>query len=178
MGAGGAMHGIGWALEVGLVLLLTATLVHAVRLERAVGVLKRDRAALDQLVTGFNAATRQAEDGIERLRTAADGAGRQIARQVDAAGALREDLGFLIERGERVADQIERAVRVQRAIAAEPAPRPDTMRADTMRSEGGRSEPVRVEQARAERPRLPVDEPARVRSQAERDLLRALKVAR
>ena len=157
------MHGIGWALEVGLVLLLTATLVHAVRLERALGVLKRDRAALDELVSGFNAATRQAEDGIARLRVTADGAGRQIARQVDAAGALREDLGFLIERGERLADQIERAVRMQRATAAEPAPR---------------AEPARVEQARAERQRLPVDEAARVRSQAERDLLRALKVAR
>ena len=173
MGAGGAMHGIGWALEVGLVLLLTATLVHAVRLERALGVLKRDRAALDQLVSGFNAATRQAEDGVERLRAAADGAGRQIARQVDVAGALREDLGFLIERGERLADQIERAVRVQRAIAAEPA-----QRSDAMRVESARSEPVRVEQVRTERPRLPADEPARVRSQAERDLLRALKVAR
>lgn len=167
------MHGIGWALEVGLVLLLTATLVHAVRLERALGVLKRDRAALDQLVSGFNAATRQAEDGVERLRAAADGAGRQIARQVDVAGALREDLGFLIERGERLADQIERAVRVQRAIAAEPA-----QRSDAMRVESARSEPVRVEQVRTERPRLPADEPARVRSQAERDLLRALKVAR
>ena len=157
------MHGIGWALEVGLVLLLAATLVHAVRLERALGVLKRDRAALDKLVSGFNAATRQAEDGVDRLRAAADGAGRQIARQVDAAGALREDLGFLIERGERLADQIERAVRVQRAIAAEPTPRADAMRADMLR---------------AERPRLPAEEPARVRSQAERDLLRALKVAR
>lgn len=167
------MHGIGWALEVGLVLLLTATLVHAVRLERALGVLKRDRAALDQLVSGFNAATRQAEDGVERLRAAADGAGRQIARQVDAAGALREDLGFLIERGERLADQIERAVRVQRAIAAEPAPRSETMRVEIPRTELARTEP-----ARSERPRLPADEPARVRSQAERDLLRALKVAR
>ena len=81
----GQMGGMEWLLELALVGLLAATLFHAVRLERALGVLKRDRAALEDWSTGFNASTRQAEVGIERLRAAADGAGRQIARQVDAA---------------------------------------------------------------------------------------------
>ena len=66
-----------WILELALVALLAATLFHAVRLERALGVLKRDRAALQELIAGFNASTRQAELGIERLRAAADGAGRR-----------------------------------------------------------------------------------------------------
>jgi hypothetical protein len=49
------------ALEAVLIVLLGATMFHAVRLERALGVLKRDRAVLESLVSGFNAATRQAE---------------------------------------------------------------------------------------------------------------------
>ena len=67
-----------WILELALVALLAATLFHAVRLERALGVLKRDRVELQELVAGFNTSTRQAELGIERLHSAADGAGQQI----------------------------------------------------------------------------------------------------
>ena len=84
-----------WVLELALLLLLAATLFHALRLERALGVLKRDRAVLEELVEGFNDSTRQAETGIERLRNAAEGAGRQISRQIESAQLLRDDLSFL-----------------------------------------------------------------------------------
>ncbi len=141
-----------WILEVVLVFLLAATLFHAVRLERALGVLKRDRVALQELVAGFNASTRQAELGIERLRSAADGAGQQIARQVDAALSLKDDLSLLIERGDRLADRIDVLVRAGRPLAV------DTPRLAV------------VNDAIAAEPR--------VRSQAERDLLKALRMAR
>ena len=133
-----------WPLEILLVVLLAATLFHAVRLERALGVLKRDRAALEDLIATFNASTRQAEVGIDRLRTAADGAGRQLSRQVEAAAALKEDLLFLSQRGERLADRLDGQVRAARPAVAGPEP--------------------------AETPRP--------RSQAERDLLKALRMAR
>lgn len=148
-----ASHGMEWALEALLIVLLASTLVHALRLERALGVLRRDRAQLETLIAGFNEATQQAETGVERLRAAADGAGRQIARQVDAANALRDDLSFLTERGERLADQLERAVRTSRVPAYE----------------ASRPEPPRV---------VVPEEPSRIRSQAERDLMQALRVAR
>ena len=83
--------------------------------------MKRDRAALQELVAGFNASTRQAERGIERLRGAADGAGRQIAGQVDAATALKDDLTLLIERGDRLADRLDALVRAGRPLASRSA---------------------------------------------------------
>lgn len=115
------MAGMEWLLEIALVGLLAATLFHALRLERALGVLKRDRAVLEDLVTGFNASTRQAEAGIDRLRDAAEGAGRQVARQIEAASLLKDDLIFLTERGERLADRIDALVRSGRPLASEPA---------------------------------------------------------
>ena len=66
-----------WTLQIVLVVLLGATLFQAIRLERALGVLKRDRASLESLVVGFNASTHHAESGIQQLRSAADGAGRR-----------------------------------------------------------------------------------------------------
>ncbi len=141
-------------LELGLVLLLGAMLFHAVRLERALGVVRRDRAELEGLLRGFNESTRAAENGVERLRGAADGAGRHIARQIEAAANLKDDLTTLIERGERLADRLDGQVRAGREF--EPPAR------------------------RYPAPETAAPEPAgtRVRSQAERDLLRALRVTR
>jgi hypothetical protein len=141
-----------WILEVALVGLLAATLFHAVRLERALGVLKRDRVQLQELIAGFNASTRQAERGIERLKAATDGAGLQIARQTDAALSLKDDLALLIERGNGLADRLDQLVHTGRPLVAET-------------------------------PRLTVVSNAevsehRVRSQAERDLLKALRMAK
>jgi hypothetical protein len=147
------MAGMEWILEAVLVLLLAATLFHALRLERALGVLKRDRAVLEDLVTSFNASTRQAEAGIEQLRVAADGAGRQMARQIDTVTRLKDDLVFLLDRGERLADRLDSLVRAGRPLAAE-ALRP-------------------LQAADDDQAGLP-----RVRSQAERDLLKALRMAR
>jgi hypothetical protein len=100
-----------WLLEVALIVLLAATLFHAVRLERALGVLKRDRSTLERLVNGFNASTRQAQAGVDQLRATADSAGRQIARQIETGMMLKDDLTFLIERSERAADRLDALVR-------------------------------------------------------------------
>jgi len=132
------------ALEIVLVALLAATLFHAVRLERALGVLKRDRAVLEELVGGFNDSMRQAEAGTDRLRAAADGAGRQFAQQIEAAVTLKDDLTFLSQRGERLADRLGDQVRSARPVLAE----------------------------------TESNDPPRQRSQAERDLLKALRMAR
>jgi len=146
------MGGIQWLLEIALVGLLAATLFHALRLERALGVVKRDRVELETLVRSFNESTRQAESGVEKLRSAADGAGRHISRQIEAAAALKDDLSHLVERGERLADRMDSPVRIARE-------------ADS---------PVR----RALEPEMAELAGPRVRSQAERDLLRALRVTR
>jgi hypothetical protein len=149
-----------WLLEIVLVMLLAATLFHALRLERALGVLKRDRAVLEELVSGFNASTHTAEQGIDRLRVAAEGAGRQIARQTELAQGLKDDLQFLTDRAERTADRLEQAVRSGRVMPGEP--------------------PRLVPVCNPPEPEVLGARPAeqRLRSQAERDLLKALRMAR
>ena len=141
-----------WLLEIVLVILLAATLFHAVRLERALGLLKRDRTELQELVASFNSSTRQAEIGIERLRGAAEGAGQQIAQQVDAALTLKDDLALLIERGNRLADKMGTLVHAARPVA------------------GATPRLTVVSDSEEVAPRL--------QSQAERDLLKALRMAR
>ncbi len=180
-----------WLLETALLVLLAATLFHAMRLERALGVLKRDRAALEDLVDGFNSSTRAAEQGIERLRAAAEGAGRQVQRQVETASGLKDDLLFLTERGERLADRLDLMVRAARPAAplsasTEP-PEPTLCATDRLSVEetdlpaAPSSATAAVSLAAVEPPSLfatRTSAGAGLRSQAERDLLRALGMAR
>jgi hypothetical protein len=153
-----------WILDILLVVLLTATLFHAVRLERALGVLKRDRSALETLVADFNASTRAAETGIERLHVAADGSGRQIQRQIDTATTLKEDLTFLVQRGEGLADRLDEGVRAARPILSIASQTP--------------TRAPYPSQALTAMERAPREADPQPRSQAERDLLKALRMAR
>ncbi len=151
--------------EIVLMVLLVATTFHAFRLERALGVLRRDRASLEKLVVGFSESIQQAEDGIERLRTAADDTGRQIARHIDQARNLKSDLEFLIARGERAADRLESKVtHAKTGSAAQVSAAPMALSPVPPLSLTSKA--------------VSVDPDTRPRSQAERDLLRALRAAR
>lgn len=143
------MAGMEWTLEIVLVVLLGATLFQAVKLERALGVLKRDRASLESLVAHFNASTRQAESGIQRLHAAVDGAGHEINDQLTRSISLKDDLAFLTERGDRLADRLDTLVRVARPLVQD---RPTANTAESNAPNGA--------------------------SQVERNLLQALRLAR
>jgi hypothetical protein len=149
----GTMAAMEWTLEIALVILLGATLFQAIRLERALGMLRRDRASLESLVVGFNASTHQAESGIQRLRATADGTGRQIEAQLAKSVSLKNDLEFLTERGDRLADRLDMLVRSARPLADD---RVTPNRAD------GKPETTKTKGV----------------SQVERDLLQALRMAR
>ncbi|MCC7425963.1 MAG: hypothetical protein IT557_03565 [Alphaproteobacteria bacterium] len=190
---------ISLAVDLGLAALLVATLAHAIRLNRRLGVLRQDRATLEALIKGFNDATVRAEAGVARLRSAAEGAGRQIAERLQSADTVRSDLAFLIERGDQLADRLDSAVRAARgaAMEREAALADATSHAAAAADRGAvrRIEPSLSLSRAADEPRLaetrmpePVlalaaagpsgSEEPRLRSQAERDLLRALKLAR
>lgn len=138
-----------WLLESCLVGLLGTTLFYAYRLERALGAFKRDRTSLEAMFGELDTNFRQAGAAIERLRGLADGAGERVTRQVDAGRMVQADLAHLVERAERLADQLEQGVRAARTPVEPP-------RFDPVEETGG----------------------LKLRSQAERDLLKALRLAR
>jgi hypothetical protein len=154
------VSGLQWLFEIVLTLLLLLTLIQAVRLEKALGVLRRDRGALEEMVSSFNDSTRQAEGGIERLRAVADGTGRQITRHIDHARTLKDDLTFLSDRASTAADRLEAMLR------------------ENLKINEDRQDPIRVQSTKTPMAGQHVPDDTRIRSQAERDLLRALKLDR
>ena len=96
-----------FALELVLAGLLLATFLQALRLERALSAMKRDRGALETLIANFKDSTRHAEAGIQKLRAMADGTARRIDTQIAASTELKQELSVLTERGERVAQRLD-----------------------------------------------------------------------
>jgi hypothetical protein len=111
-----------WGLQVVLLALLGAAIPFALRLERALREIRRDRGAMEGSAQGLSEAARMAEAAMVRLRASAELAGRQVAERTAAAEPLRDDLRYLVERAESLADRLEGLVRVGRPLAAE-APR-------------------------------------------------------
>ncbi|MDO9709359.1 DUF6468 domain-containing protein [Paracraurococcus lichenis] len=109
-----------WLLQLAVVLLLAVALPLVVRLERALAAVRRDRAALEGSAGNLTEATRLAEAASIRLRAAAEGGGRQLSERLAAVEPLRDDLRYLVERAEGLADRLEALVRAARPLAQDP----------------------------------------------------------
>ena len=101
-----------------LVVLLAVTLVHAIRLQRAISQLRAQRGGLDEAVAGFDSGARQAEASLARLRESA----HRLDSEIRQAAGLKDDLALLSERGGQLADRLEGLVRAARTQGPERAP--------------------------------------------------------
>jgi hypothetical protein len=110
-----------WALQCVVILLLVTALPLVLKLERTLAAVRRDRAVLESSAGNLTEATRLAEAASIRLRAAAEGGGRQLAERLAAAEPLRDDLRYLVERAEAMADRLEAAVRAARPMAQDAA---------------------------------------------------------
>lgn len=105
----------GMVLDLLLAVLLAATIGYAMLLKNRLDILRKSKEEMGGLIKDFMSATEQARLGMEELRKASDGSGRVLREMVDEAQALREDLGFLIERGGTLADRLQQNTRGARS---------------------------------------------------------------
>ncbi len=109
------------------------------RLQASLAGLRAERAAMEAGVDGLAEATRAAESALQRLRATAEHAGRAVAERVAAAEPLREDMRYLIERAESLADRLEAGVRAARPLAQDAPPPPPAAAPREPRSAAERS---------------------------------------
>ena len=131
----------GWIANLILAGLLVGTLVMAVRLDRALAVVRRDRAVFEALITNLASATSSVKLGIQALRNEADRAAEQIERRSEDADKLATDLSFLIDAANRASQRLEEG---RQEAAAQPA----TPAARTANAEGKRQADVPNHQGR------------------------------
>ena len=172
-------------LDIVVSLLLIATISYAVMLNSRLSALRKNRDDLAKTIINFNEATMRAESSIPKLRKAADEAGQTLQERVEKAQSLRDDLAFMIERADTMANRLENAVRSARVDGptkleggrtAEPPTRGGAApeRGPAPRGAGGRAAQHAAIAAAAAASEAEGDE----RSEAERELLRALQSMR
>ena len=165
-------------LDIFVAVLLVVTIAYAVTLNKRLGTLRRDKEELQKLALSFGDATIRAEESTGQLRATID----VLQERIKKAESLREDLVFLVERGNGTADNLEELVRAARddvgvnprPATREPAPAPakeaSTASARPAPTADAADRPA-AERPGAERPG------ADQMSDAERELLKALRSA-
>jgi cell division septum initiation protein DivIVA len=167
--------------------LLIATIGYAVRLNARLTQLRKNRDDMAKIIVSFNEATVRAESSIPKLRKAAEDAGQALQERVEKAQSLRDDLAFMIERADTMANRLESGVRSARGEIR------SDVRGDVRGTAGGPSAPMAAPSSSfGPAPRLGGSKGAAVaaaaaaseagldddRSEAERELLRALQSMR
>ncbi len=115
------MSDLALLLDVAVLLLLGLTLPMAWRLDRMLRALRADREALARGADGLAEASREAEAVLARLRGATEQGDRQLTERLKSAGLAQDDLRYLLERAETIADRLEAAVQAGRPLASAPA---------------------------------------------------------
>ncbi len=93
--------------------LLAVTIGLAVILNKRLGKVRQDKKALEKLAVTFGESTLRAEEGVETLKQTTE----ILQERLEKAQALKDDLAFLIERGDRTADNLENLIRATRDSA-------------------------------------------------------------
>jgi hypothetical protein len=111
-----------WLAQLAVAALLAGTIPVALRLERALRAVRRDREGLQGCAATLDEASRHAEAASLRLRRDAEDSCRRMEEGMAAAEPLRDDLRYLLQRAEAVADRLDELVRAARAAAPQHAP--------------------------------------------------------
>lgn len=156
-------------LDMLIAVLLIATIVYAFMLNRRLAELRKDQSELEALANQFNDATIRAEESIHKLTGSADEMKRDVQDTLKKAEALRDDLNFLIDRAGVSADKLEESVRNNR-------PEPPSYAGKKVKDTVAPPEPKPTKQESA--PKQSLEEEFKPKSDAERELLKALESVR
>lgn len=183
--------------NIALAALLVAVIVYCRTLNTNIRVLQDSRSEMAKLFAEFDQSIEKASSSIFELKEAARKSDVVLKEKLDTANMIADDLSFMIERGTKMADQLETGLKggrtalspaASKAPPAEPAPRTKdiTERAQQPTSRNTASlESVLEQMANRNNPAgnvppKPGDAKpnTRVRSKAEQELLDSLKSGR
>jgi len=159
-------------IDIAVAVLLVVTIAYAISLNKRLMRLRKDKKDLESLAKTFGESTMRAEENINHLRTIA----QALDIQMERAQSLRDDLAFLADRGGSTADRLEDLVREARdGLGVTPQPG---------RGAAASAMPSNTVEPKADAPSTPkakakdlTADDAEGRSEAERELMRALRDA-
>lgn len=118
-----------------LAILLVATIAYAAMLDRRLRTLRQSRDEMQALLASFTAATAHAQAGLVALREAGQTTTRDLQSDIERAKSLRDDLSFLLDRGNSLADRLEGGIGAARVAVKSSAPRAESRKPEMVRDD-------------------------------------------
>ena len=114
-------------LELALCVLLAATLVYCIILQRRLTAVRKGQEGLKKLIGDLNGAIAGAGATLRALKAAAATSAETLDERIKRARALADELALLASSGERIAERFDRTPRPAARPTAHPAARPDDL---------------------------------------------------
>ena len=98
-------------MDIFIAILLISAIGYGIMLNRRIMALRRDQKSLEKLAINFQTATKRAEASIGKLKLTAQKSADIMNSGTEKAVGISDDLNFLIDRGQKLADHLEGCVR-------------------------------------------------------------------
>ncbi len=89
-----------------LIILLVATICCAISLSRRLSSLRSDKKNLEKLIGEFHDISEKADKSLTGIRATAEEVSRELAEANAKSRSMRDELAFLVERADRLAEKI------------------------------------------------------------------------
>ena len=177
-------------LDVALIGLLVVGISYAVKLSKQLAGMRAARVEMERFIFDFNTTVVRAEKGVNNLKNAARSAGDDLEKLIEKGQMLRDELQFLTESADLIANRLsssatqmnapranEPAPRAAAPAASSPAPAATAPKPAPARTADVSEMPKKMAspQALAQEMKNSLSASGKVPSSAERELLRALE---
>lgn len=102
-----------------IIALLVPTIIYAYSLNKNLSILRQNQDSLAKLVAALNDATFKAENSIPKLKSVTEHSSEGLKEVVDNAKELKDDLLFINERADNLADRLEHVISGSRGMKDE-----------------------------------------------------------
>lgn len=110
------MNSLEMITDIVIIALLIPTIIYAYSLNKSLNSLRQNQKSLAQLVSALNEATFKAENSIPKLKSVTEHSSEGLKEVVDNAKELKNDLLFINERADSLADRLENVISSSRNI--------------------------------------------------------------
>ena len=93
-----------------IIVLLVPTIIYTYNLDKSLKELRQNQKSLAELVAALNEATFKAENSIPKLKSVTEHSSEGLKEVVDNAKELKNDLMFINERADSLADRLENVI--------------------------------------------------------------------
>lgn len=103
-------------LDMVVIVCLGATIAFAILLNKKLATIYKSREELQEFLKQFTASMEKADAGVKDLKGIGESVFKAAQEQMKIAAALKEDLSFLNERGEELAERLDNGIRLARTL--------------------------------------------------------------